>query len=66
MKVIINGEEREVPSDITILQLLQYLQVDKRVVAVEHNLQIVPKSAYEHQTLKEGDKLELVQFVGGG
>jgi len=66
MKVFINGEEREVPSHINILQLLQYLKVDARVVAVEHNLHVVPKNDYENRTLQEGDRLELVQFVGGG
>jgi thiamine biosynthesis protein ThiS len=66
MKVLINGEEREIPPQITILQLLQHLKVDARVVAVEHNLQVLPKNEYERRTVKEGDKLELVQFVGGG
>jgi thiamine biosynthesis protein ThiS len=66
MKIFINGEEREIPPRMTILQLLEHLKLDTRVVAVEHNLYVVPKGEYRHRVVEEGDKLELVQFVGGG
>ncbi|MBU1540112.1 MAG: sulfur carrier protein ThiS [Alphaproteobacteria bacterium] len=61
----VNGEDRAVSSD-TILGLVRELGLDVRKVAVERNLEIVPRSLHEATPLVDGDRVELVQFVGGG
>ncbi len=65
MRIQVNGEHREVEA-ATILALVEELGLDVRKVAVERNLEIVPRSLHATTTLAEGDRVELVQFVGGG
>lgn len=65
MRVQVNGEPREVAA-ATILGLVQELALDPRKVAVERNLEIVPRSLHATTVLAEGDRIELVVFVGGG
>jgi thiamine biosynthesis protein ThiS len=65
MRVQVNGELREVAAT-TILALVEELGLDIRKVAVERNLEIVPRSLHATTALTEGDRIELVQFVGGG
>ena len=66
MLLTVNGEEREFDSSLTVSQLLGELGIDARKVALERNLEIVPRSAYEGTELIEGDRLEVVHFIGGG
>lgn len=66
MNLTINGEQRNFDAPMTVEQLLGDIGLDPRKVAVERNLEIVPKSDYGDQTLDEGDKLEIVHFIGGG
>ena len=66
MRLIVNGEEREFDSSLTVSQLLAELGIDPRKVAVERNLEIVPRAAYEGAELGDGDRLEVVHFIGGG
>lgn len=65
MRIQLNGEDREVAAT-TILALVQELGLDVRKVAVERNLEIVPKSLHATTALADGDRIEVVQFVGGG
>lgn len=65
MRLTINGEEREVRA-ATVAELIDELGFDARKVAVERNLEIVPRSLHASTGLIEGDRVELVQFVGGG
>lgn len=65
MRIQVNGEHREVAA-ATILALVEELGLDVRKVAVERNLEIVPRSLHAATALAEGDRVELVQFVGGG
>lgn len=65
MHIQVNGEPREVEAS-TILALVEALALDPRKVAVERNLEIVPRSLHATTALAEGDCIELVQFVGGG
>ncbi|HYF22400.1 MAG TPA: sulfur carrier protein ThiS [Caulobacteraceae bacterium] len=65
MRLTINGEERETTA-ATVADLVAQLELDVRKVAVERNLAIVPRSLYAQTPLIEGDRLEIVQFVGGG
>jgi len=65
-KVIINGKEKIVSEGVTVVRLLEELNIKPQGIAVELNLEIVPKSSYGETTLKDGDRLEIVQMVGGG
>ena len=66
MLLHINGEQREFPDDLTVAALVGQLGMKPDRVAVELNLEIVPRTQWEATTLKDGDKLEVVHFVGGG
>jgi sulfur carrier protein len=66
MQLHINGEQREVPDGLTVAALVAHLGMKPDRVAVELNLEIVPRTQWETTTLKNGDKLEVVHFVGGG
>jgi thiamine biosynthesis protein ThiS len=66
LRLSINGEPRALPAPLTVADLLERLQVDRRAVAVERNLELVPKAAYATTALADGDRLEIVSFVGGG
>jgi thiamine biosynthesis protein ThiS len=66
MTIQLNGEPYELPGPLTISQLLSRLDIDARRVAVELNLQVVKRAAFETSTITEGDEVEVVNFVGGG
>ena len=66
MKVRINGEWSERPAQETVAALLEAFGLDPRRVAVERNLELVPKARYGETGLSEGDRIEIVHFVGGG
>ena len=65
MRIHINGELREI-SRKTVLQLLEQLEIDPKRVAVELNMGILPKAEYTEKTISDGDRIEIVHFVGGG
>lgn len=65
MRIEVNGEGRETSAN-TVLGLIEELKLDPRKVAVELNLEIVPRSLHATTPVFEGAKIELVQFVGGG
>ena len=64
--ILVNGEPREIERDASLLDLLRRLELDPRLVVVEHNRQIVRRPALEGTALAAGDQVELVHFVGGG
>ena len=64
-RIQVNGETRAV-SAATVLALVEELGLDVRKVAVERTLEIVPRSLHATTALADGDRIELVQFVGGG
>ncbi len=66
MKLTINGEERSFDSIQNVAQLVERLGIKGDRVAVELNREIVPRSSWSASVLKEGDRLEIVHFVGGG
>ncbi|MFN4284209.1 MAG: sulfur carrier protein ThiS [Alphaproteobacteria bacterium] len=66
MQVTINGEARALAAPQSVQALLAELGLDTRKVAVELNLEIVPRSAYDATKVGDGDKLEIVHFIGGG
>ena len=65
MRLQVNGDTRDVDAR-TLLALVEELGLDPRKVAVERNLEIVPRSLHADTVLFDGDRIELVQFVGGG
>ena len=65
MRIQVNGEHREVAAT-TVLALVEELGLDVRKVAVERNLEIVPRSLHGTTPVADGDRIEVVQFVGGG
>jgi sulfur carrier protein len=66
MTLQINGEPREFPDGLNLSGLITQLGMKADRVAVELNLEIVPRTSWESTALKDGDKLEIVHFVGGG
>ena len=66
MTVVVNGDPREVPEGSTVTSLLRLLELPEGRIAVERNREIVPRSLHSQTQLSEGDRIELVRFVGGG
>lgn len=66
MKIKLNGTLSEFQEDTTVERLLKNLQFEPAKVAVEVNLEIVKKQNFQNQVLKDGDSVEIVNFVGGG
>lgn len=66
MRIRINGKEQELARPLTVAELLEQLGLDRRKVAVERNLEIVHRSVHDRTELADGDRLEIVSFVGGG
>jgi thiamine biosynthesis protein ThiS len=66
VKIQINGEQKEVADGLSVAQLLEELKIRPARVVVELNRDILSRDAYGSCTLKQGDALEIVHFVGGG
>jgi hypothetical protein len=66
VQVIVNGENRNIPEGETILGLLRTLEISPERVAVELDRKIVKRGQWELTALRDGARLEIVQFVGGG
>jgi len=66
MRLTVNGAAREVPDGMTVRDLVVHLGLDGGPVAVERNLEVVPRAEHGAATLREGDVIEIVHFVGGG
>ena len=66
MNILVNGAKHDVPEGTTIAQLLLRLDVPARAVAVEVNLEVIPRGRHAEHLLREGDRLEVVSLVGGG
>ena len=66
MEIIVNGEQRQVPDSYTAAQLVEAMGLRGQRVAMEVNLEIVPRSTYENHAFQPGDRIEVVHAVGGG
>jgi thiazole synthase len=66
MNLMVNGEPATTPEGSTVADLLDRMGLPAKGIAVERNREIVPKSAYGVTRLSDGDRIEIVQFVGGG
>ena len=66
MQITLNGDAHEVAGPLTVTALLDQLGIDARRVAVEHNLVVLKRDAFPATMVREGDEIEIVNFVGGG
>lgn len=66
MTITLNGDPHDIPAPLSISALLEQLEIDARRVAVELNLTVIKKAAYECSVINDGDEVEIVNFVGGG
>jgi len=66
MEIIVNGDRKNLVEEISVSKLLDSLEIKRVALAVELNKQILPKTEYDKTILKDGDVIEIVQFVGGG
>jgi thiamine biosynthesis protein ThiS len=66
MVITLNGESYELDQPVTVSALLERLDIDPRRVAVEHNLEIIRRRTFETVVINNGDRLEIVNAVGGG
>ena len=66
MNVTINGDAREVPEGLTVAGLLAHLGLATERVAIERNLEILPRAQWEATRVQPADRYEIVHFVGGG
>jgi len=63
---MVNGDPLEITAPLTVIGLLVRLEIDPRRVAVEHNLVVLKRAAFDTTEIREGDQIEIVNFVGGG
>ncbi len=66
MQITLNGEPFEIERPLSLVDLLRSLDIDPRRVAIEHNLSILKRPTFADVVVKEGDRIEVVNFVGGG
>lgn len=66
MQIIVNGESRQVPAECSAADLVNILEMQNAKIAMEVNLEIIPRSQYADYQLKDGDKVEIVRAIGGG
>lgn len=66
LKIMLNGDPFDVAGPLTLSALLAQLGIDPRRVAVEHNLTVLKRAMYDQTQINEGDRIEIVNFVGGG
>lgn len=66
MTIVLNGDSFELGGPVTVTELLARLDIDARRVAVEHNLAVLKRTAFDRTLVREGDQIEIVNFVGGG
>ncbi|REJ65381.1 MAG: sulfur carrier protein ThiS [Planctomycetota bacterium] len=66
MRIVINEENRQLAAGTTVARLLESLDLEPKHVAVELNLDLVPRGEHAERVLAEGDVLEIVTLVGGG
>jgi thiamine biosynthesis protein ThiS len=66
LTITLNGDRRDIAGPLTVAELLSQLEIDARRVAVEHNLVVLRRTAFDQAVVREGDQVEIVNFVGGG
>jgi sulfur carrier protein len=64
--ITLNGEPFQLSGPVTVAELLRHLDIDARRVAVEHNITVLKRAVFDETVIREGDQVEIVNFVGGG
>lgn len=66
VQIVVNGETLEVPENLTVATLVEYLSLPNERTAIERNREVVRRADWPNTQLSEGDRIEIVHFVGGG
>ena len=66
MKIVVNGEPKDLPREMALHDLLEFLSLPTERIAVELNKQVVPRRSWREVSVRDDDRLEIVHFVGGG
>lgn len=66
MKITVNGKELSVNPDITLTALIEEFEIEEQGMAIELNMEVVPKSRYKETLIKNNDTLEIIRMTGGG
>jgi thiamine biosynthesis protein ThiS len=66
ISLVVNGKPHQLPAPSRLPSLLESLGIDRRMIAVAHNGEVIPRDTYDHLELNEGDRIEIVRMVGGG
>jgi len=66
LRITLNGDAHELAGPLTVTELLARLEIDPRRVAVEQNLVVLKRDQFDRTMVREGDEIEIVNFVGGG
>jgi thiamine biosynthesis protein ThiS len=66
ISLTLNGKPRSLPGETPLLDLLAQIGVDRRMIAVAHNGDVIPRDSYDRVVLRDGDSVEVVRMVGGG
>jgi thiamine biosynthesis protein ThiS len=66
MRINLNGEPHDLAGPMSVTELLESLEIDSRRVAVELNITVVKRAAFDTTIVRDGDQVEIVNFVGGG
>jgi thiamine biosynthesis protein ThiS len=66
LRITLNGDPHDLTGPLSVADLLIRLEIDPRRVAVEHNLTVVKRDAFDRTMVRDGDEVEIVNFVGGG
>ena len=66
IQVFINGKKKDFNDNNNLISLLNFLEIDENWIAIEINLIVIPRSQYKNTIIKNDDKIEIVQFIGGG
>ena len=66
MKLFINGEKKEFNEDVTLIQIIKELKIENKIMAIAINMEVVIKDQWNTVILKKNDKIDFLEFVGGG
>ena len=66
MKIEVNGQVTRLSAGASLQQLLESMELSDKRLAIEHNMEVIPRSAYSRLQLQDGDRIEIVHAIGGG
>lgn len=66
MRVVVNGESREIPEGLSVAAMIEHLGMPLERVALERNLDVLPRTQWQETQVRQNDSFEIVHFVGGG